>query len=220
MGRLLQRTVPGATTASLGDEHLRGYHVPAGKPIAAGEYKVLNGESVDFVFGLGNGDSVRLFGDSDLTTPLDSTTYPAHPAAGKSYGRCPDATGPFEVTAAATKGAVNRCAVPAGGENVKINEVQSDPGDLVELINIGETTVDISGYVLKDNDDTHAFTVPAGTSLAARAFVAFDVNRVFGLGKGDSVRLFRPNLASLLDSTTYPADTARGRLGPLPGRHR
>ena len=192
------------------------YTFPAGSSIAAGEYKVLNGESVDFVFGLGNGDSVRLFGDSDLTTPLDSSTYPAHPAAGTSYGRCPNATGPFEVTAAATKGAANRCAVPAGGENLKINEVQSDPGDRVELTNIGETTVDISGYVLKDNDDTHAFTVPAGTSLARTRTSPSTSTASFGLGKGDSVRLYQPNLANLLDSTTYPAGTARGRRGPLP----
>ncbi|WP_395690570.1 lamin tail domain-containing protein [Nocardioides sp.] len=192
------------------------YTFPAGSTIAAGAHQVLNGESVDFVFGLGNGDAARLYADTDLTTPLDSYAYPAHPAAGKSYGRCPDATGPFEVTAAATKGAVNQCAVPAGGENVKINEVQSDPGDLVELTNIGETTVDLSGYVLKDDDDSHAFAIAAGTSLAPHAYVVLDVNASFGLGKGDSVRLYQPNLANLLDSTTYAAGTHATDWGRCP----
>ncbi|WP_341925337.1 lamin tail domain-containing protein [Nocardioides psychrotolerans] len=192
------------------------YTFPLGSSIAAGELLALSGEGVTFAFGLGNGDAVRLFSDSDLSTPLDSYTYPAHPAAGKSYGRCPSGSGDFEVTATATKGAANVCAPPAGAENIKSNEVQSDPADLVELTNIGETSVDISGYVLKDNDDTHVFAVPAGTSLAAHGYVVLDVNPSFGLGKGDSVRLYPPNQASLLDSTTYPANTHATNWGRCP----
>lgn len=194
------------------------YTFPAGSSIAGGEHRVLNGDGVDFAFGLGGGDAVRLYSDADLTTPLDSYTYAAHPPAGKSYGRCPDATGRFEVTAAVTTGAVNQCAVPAGAENVKINEVQSTPADLVELTNVGEAPVDISGYVLKDNDDTHAFTIPAGTSLAAHGYVVLDVDTTagFGLGKGDSVRLYPPNQAAVLDATTYPADTHAANWGRCP----
>lgn len=196
------------------------YTFPGGSSIAAGERKVLNGESVDFAFGLGGGDSARLYSDSDLTTPLDSYTYAAHPSAGKSYGRCPSGTGPLELTAAATKGAANQCAVPAGGESIKINEVQSEPADLVELTNTGETTVDISGYVLKDNDDTHVFTVPGSTTLAPHGYLTVNVKPSpevgFGLGKGDSVRLYQPNQANLLDSTTYPADTHAANWGRCP----
>ena len=173
------------------------YTFPAGSSIAAGEYKVLNGESVDFVFGLGNGDSVRLYSDSDLTTPLDSSTYPAHPAAGKSYGRCPNAHRPVRGHRRRDQGRRQpvRASRPAP-TNIKINEVQSDPGDLVELTNIGETAVDISGYVLKDNDDTHAFTIPAGTTpRGARRTSPSTSNPSFGLGKGDSVRLYHARTA-------------------------
>ncbi|MGB0102156.1 MAG: lamin tail domain-containing protein, partial [Nocardioides sp.] len=159
---------------------------------------------------------VRLYADSDLVNPVDSYTYPAHPPAGRSYGRCPDGTGAFVVTAAATQGAANRCAVPDGGESIKINEVQSDPSDLVELTNIAETAVDISGYVLKDNDDTHVFTVPAGTTVASKGYVVLDVDVSFGLGKGDSVRLYDPSQANLLDATTYPADTHATNWGRCP----
>ncbi|MET3961727.1 hypothetical protein ABIE44_001661 [Marmoricola sp. OAE513] len=192
------------------------YTFPAGSSIAAGEFKGLSGESVEFAFGLGNGDSVRLYSDADLVTPLDSYSYPAHPAAGKSYARCPNGTGSFVISAAATKGASNSCPLPAGAENIKVNEVQSDPADLVELTNVGETTVDLGGYVLKDNDDTHLFTIPTGTSLAAHGYVTFDVNVSFGLGKGDSVRLYTPDLANLLDSTTYPPDTHAANWGRCP----
>jgi len=187
---------------------------PAGTSIASGEIKPVSGESVEFVFGLGNGDSVRLFAPGAV--PIDSFTYPAHPPAGKSYGRCTDGSGAFVITAAATKGAANSCPLPAGAENIKVNEIESDPSDLVELTNIGDAAVDISGYRLKDNDDTHLFTIAAGTTLAAHGYTVIDVNPSFGLGKGDSVRLYTPDGANLLDSTTYPAETHATTWGRCP----
>jgi len=191
------------------------YTFPAGSSIAAGSIKPLSGEGVEFLFGLGGGDSVRLFAPGELAA-IDSYTYPAHPPAGKSYGRCPDGTGSFVITAAATKGAANSCPLPAGAANIKVNEIESDPLDLVELTNIGDSAVDISGYRLKDNDDTHVFTIAAGTTLAAHGHTVIDVNPSFGLGKGDSVRLYTPDGANLLDSTTYPADTHATTWGRCP----
>ncbi|RZL66022.1 MAG: lamin tail domain-containing protein, partial [Rhodococcus sp. (in: high G+C Gram-positive bacteria)] len=120
------------------------YTFPAGSSIAAGAIKGVSGESVEFVFGLGNGDSVRLFAPGGVL--IDSFDYPAHPPAGKSYGRCPNGTGPFVITAAATKGAANSCPLPAGAADVKVNEVRSDPDDIVELTNIGSAAVNIGGY--------------------------------------------------------------------------
>jgi hypothetical protein len=38
---------------------------------------------------------------------------------------------------------------------VRINEVESSggtPGDWVELVNTGQSTMDMSGWVVKDND--------------------------------------------------------------------
>lgn len=187
------------------------FAVPDGTTIAAGGYYVV--EESQLGWGLGATDTARLYLE-DGTTAVASYGWTMH--ASTTYGRCPDGVGELAVTAAATKGAANQCAVPAGGESIRINEVQSDPGDLVELVNLAETPVDISGYVLKDNDDTHAFTVPAGTSLAAHGYVTVDVNPSFGLGRGDSVRLYQPDLANLLDSTTYPADTHATNWGRCP----
>jgi lamin tail-like protein/phytase-like protein len=194
-----------------GDD-LHDFHtIPASTTIAAGGYYVM--EETQFVWGLGGADTARLY-LADGTTSVDTYQWASH--ASTTYGRCPEGTGAFETTAAATKGSANQCTVPAGGESIKINEVQSDPGDLVELTNVGETTVDISGYVLKDNDDGHVFTIPAGTSLTAHGYVTFDVNPSYGLGKGDSVRLYQPNQANLLDSTTFPADTHAANWGRCP----
>ena len=88
-----------------------------------------------------------------------------------------------------TKGTANDCSNP-----VKINEVESNDGsnpDWIELFNPGGITVDLSGFVLKDNDDTHIFTIPAGTTIAPGGSLAFDA-RGFGLGSADAARLFDP----------------------------
>jgi Lamin Tail Domain/RTX calcium-binding nonapeptide repeat (4 copies) len=94
---------------------------------------------------------------------------------------------------------------------VKINEVESNggtPGDWVELVNTGSAPVDVSGWVVKDNDDTHVFTVAAGTTMAAGAFLALDVDPVFGLGSDDSARLFLPDGSTLVDSYSWTSHAA------------
>ena len=58
-------------------------------------------------FGLGSGDSARLFAPADLVTPIDSYSWTSHAAA--TYGRCPDGTGPMTATSSSTRGAANDC---------------------------------------------------------------------------------------------------------------
>jgi hypothetical protein len=96
---------------------------------------------------------------------------------------------------------------------IKINEVRSDGTDTIELVNTGSAAVDISGLVLKDEKDVTPFTIPAGTTVDAGAFVVFanPTSFAFGLGKGDSVRLF--DGTTLLDSTTWPLDTHANTWG-------
>ena len=82
------------------------------------------------------------------------------------------------------------------------------PGDWIELVNTGGGPVDLSNWVLKDNDDTHVFTIPAGTSLGAGAFQAFDVESSFGLGAADSARVYTPGAATLIDSYSWTSQAA------------
>ncbi|GAA0382972.1 hypothetical protein GCM10009530_37220 [Microbispora corallina] len=94
---------------------------------------------------------------------------------------------------------------------VKINEVESNggtPGDWVELVNVGASPADVSGWVVKDNDETHVFTIPAGTTMAAGAFLALDVDPVFGLGGADSARLFLADGTTLVDSYSWTSHAA------------
>lgn len=94
---------------------------------------------------------------------------------------------------------------------VVINEVQSkDPNggpDWIELANTTDADIDISGIVIKDDDDAHGYLIPEGTIIPANGFWVVDENTFgFGLGKGDSVRLFEGDV--LIGSTTWQDHTS------------
>jgi hypothetical protein len=107
-------------------------------------------------------------------------------------------------------------AAHADTTGVRINEVESSggtPGDWIELTNTGTATADLSGWVLKDNDNSHSYTIASGTTLAPGAFAAFDVETSFGLGSSDSARVFQPGGTTLVDSYSWTshASTTYGR---------
>ncbi|MCI2956737.1 lamin tail domain-containing protein [Agromyces atrinae] len=179
---------------------LHRYTLPAGSVIEAGGYLVV--EEAQFGFGLGANDLVRLF-LADGFTVVAEQAWTGH--AVTTYGLC---GGEFVTTTSPTKGAVNDCGAP-----VRINEVESkdgEPGDWIELKNNGATAIDLTGFVVKDSDDTHADTLPAGSTVAAGGYLVVDTS--FGLGAADSARLFDA-AGELLDeySWTEHAATTYGR---------
>jgi len=202
------------------------YAIPAGTLLAAGGFYVVN--EAQFVFGLGSADSARLF-LPDGTTLIDSYTWTAH--ATVTYGRCPDGTGAF-VQTASTKGVTNNCGAPAtttsttiaatsttlasgpgSPTNIKVNEVESSggtPGDWIELYNTGPGVVDISGWKVLDNDNTHtASVIPSATVLNTGDYYVVEETALgFGLGSADSARLFLPDGTTLIDSYSWTSHAA------------
>lgn len=182
--------------------------LPAGSVLAPGAYFVFD-QPKDFVFGLGNGDTVTLR-DANLNV-VDEHVYAAH-AAGV-LARCADGSGDFVDIAVSTKGERNACGTP-----VRINEIESDggsPGDWIELVNPTATALDVSGVVVKDDDDTHSYAIPAATAIPAGGYLVIEgADLGFGLGDGDSVRLFDADL--LVDSTTWGAGHAATTWGRCP----
>ncbi len=112
------------------------------------------------------------------------------------------------------------------GQDLVINEIMYHPDDAndsedwVEIYNPGSAEVDLSGFVLKDEDNSHAFIFPESTTIGADGYlvVAKDItlfNSIhtntenvigdlgFGLsGNSDEVRLY--NIDGLLvDSLKY-----------------
>jgi hypothetical protein len=198
----------GTTAVDVGGYVLRDnddthtYVLPAGTSIPAGGFLVL--DEAQFDFGLGGADVARLYAPGG-TTLLDSHSWTTHAAT--TYGRCPDGTGAFATTSVSTKGTANDCAVL-----LRISEVESSggtPGDWVELYNPSAAPVDVGGYVFRDADDTHAYVVPAGTTIPAQGYLMLDEAQFgFGLGAADAARLYRPGGSTLVDAYEWTAHAA------------
>ncbi|MFD4688233.1 lamin tail domain-containing protein, partial [Streptomyces sp. NPDC058461] len=123
------------------------------------------------------------------------------------------------ISAALTVLAVGLSGAPASAQDqptVRINEIESSggsPGDWIELVNTGTTAVDVSKWVVKDNENSHTYKIAKNTSLAPGAFLALDVESSFGLGGADSARLFKADGSTLVDSYSWTdhAATTYGR---------
>ena len=109
---------------------------------------------------------------------------------------------------------------------VVINEINYnsadnfDPEDWVELYNPTDQTINITGWMFKDENDDHVYTIPANTALNPDQYVvlskdttAFNLffpnvdnytgNTGFGLsGGGELIRLFDSN-GTLMDKVEY-----------------
>ncbi len=99
---------------------------------------------------------------------------------------------------------------------------ESNAGDWVELFNWGDYDVDISGWIFKDNDDSHEFKIPENTVLKSNEYLVLcrkedkfstqysEVKNYigdfsFGLGSdGDAVRLF-DRFGKLIDEVAFSA---------------
>lgn len=182
--------------------------LPAGTMLEPGAYRVFD-QPTDFVFGLGNGDTVTLR-DANLNV-VDEHVYAAH--AEGVLARCADGSGDFVDIAVSTKGERNACGNP-----VRINEVDSDggsPDDWIELVNPTASALDVSGIVVKDDDDAHSYAIPAATMINAGGYLVIERAELgFGLGDGDSVRLFDGDL--LIDSTSWGTGHAATTWGRCP----
>lgn len=201
------------------DDHV--YALPAGTVVAPGAYLVLD-EAVQgagaggFDFGLGKADSVRVF---DLDGALvDSVSWTEH--APTTLGLTPE--GEWLVTAEPTKGAANVFGAPENAAaKVRLNEVDSSPADWVELVNTGETAVDLAGLELRDNSDDHRWQFPDGASIAPGAMLVVDersagiangapgtFGEAIGIGSADRIRLFDASGAQLDDSGAWEGHAA------------
>ena len=109
---------------------------------------------------------------------------------------------------------------------IVINEINYNSSDdynsddWVELINPGEIEIDISDWILKDDDNSHGYTIPDETVIQPNNYLVLakdmdlfsssypDINNVIGpfdfslSGGGDQVRIF-DNAGVLIDSVQY-----------------
>jgi hypothetical protein len=194
----------GAILSDNDDSHT--FVIPANTTLAAGGYQAfrVDDPAVPGNFGLGDADSARLFSAGTTlgaaASAVDEFAWTDH--AHTSWGRNPLDGDAWEETNAATFGAANdfSSTVTPDISWVVLNEIESNGdtanGDWVELYNTSDQAVDLSGAVLSDDDDTDAFVIPNGTTIAAGGYATFRVDDPavlgsFGLGGKDAVRFYR-----------------------------
>ncbi|MFF7813854.1 lamin tail domain-containing protein [Streptomyces sp. NPDC007945] len=95
-------------------------------------------------------------------------------------------------------------------DDIRVNEVVTTGSveDSIELYNRGTSTVDLSGWILKDDNNSSKYTIASGTTLAPGAFRAFDVHGRFGLGSSDKARLYLPDGSTLVDGHAWSAHSS------------
>ncbi len=177
----------------------------AGTMLAPGAFFVFE-ELRHFGFGLGANDQAILRNAAGQV--VDEHIWAGH--AKGVYARCVDGTGEFRDLEVSTKGLENACGNP-----VRINEVVTNPVDWIELVNPTGQPIDVSGIIVKDDDDSHAYVIPAGTEIAAGGYFVIEADELgFGLGKADQVRLFEGE--NLIGSTSWGPDHPLPSWGRCP----
>jgi LPXTG-motif cell wall-anchored protein len=196
----------------------RALTFPSGTVLAPGAFATIdtNVDSVTGNFGLGGADEARLF-LADGTTLISETAWTAHAAT--TWGR--QADGAFAETSESTRSAANVFAPAADLPAVLINEVASTGAlDFIELVNTNQNDeVDLSGYILRDQDADPYITLPAGTTIESGGYLAVPSEPTFGLGSPDEARLFAPDGVTLVDgfAWTSHASTSYGLCPDVTG---
>lgn len=174
--------------------------LPEGTILEPGEFYVFE-QNNHFLFGLGKIDQATIY-DKEGNV-VDELAWEVQ--ATGVYARIPDGTGEFVDAPTSTKGFSNKIINP-----VLISEVMSnDPEggqDWIELFNPTKNDIDVSGIVIKDNDDTHEYVIPEGTMIKPEEYLVITQEQfVFELEEGDSVRIFEDGQS--IRSTTWPEGT-------------
>lgn len=104
--------------------------------------------------------------------------------------------------------------------NVVINEILIEPttGGTLELYNHGNQSVDISSCILTDSANSSKFTIPSGTIIPARGFMAFDAAQLgFNLdAEGGVIFLKNSEQTRVLDALRYDSQEPGIAFGRSP----
>ena len=130
-----------------------------------------------------------------------------------------DITDPFYLTAVFIQSELSPGSIVINEINYNSND-DHESGDWIELFNPGEMEIDISNWVMKDDNDQHSFTFPDETIINSENYliIAGDLDLFynnysndipvigpfdFGLsGGGDQIRIY-DDLGALMDSVKY-----------------
>ena len=161
------------------------------------------------------------------TVPIEARAIPNEGFQFNSWLEFPDSnatihiqvTDPFTLTAVFMPTDLSPGATVINEINYNSND-DHNSDDWVELINPGEIEIDISNWILKDDDNSHGYTIPDETVIQPNNYLVLakdmdlfsssypDISNVIGpfdfslSGGGDQVRIF-DNAGILIDSVQY-----------------
>lgn len=103
----------------------------------------------------------------------------------------------------------------AAATDVIINEIESQDAasgpDWIEVYNPGSTDADISGLIVKDDNDARNMPIPDGTIVPAGGYLQLvdGTHFDFGLGAADAARLVAADGTTLIDQFSWTAHAAQ-----------
>lgn len=189
----------------------RGLALPDGV-VAAGQLIALG----DLPFGIACDETISLL---DPDRAVAAAVDLGDPREGTSYGRLPDGDGAWGETTP-TPGAPNQ---PPPPPRVRLNEIDCHGREFIELVNVGETAVDLRGWRITDRvddpDSGHlldGLTLDVGAIDAARRQTPDEAGFRFGVACGaDTIGLVDPS-GAVVDSVSPPTLAAAYTWGRLP----
>ena len=125
-----------------------------------------------------------------------------------------------------SSGFAKDCDAPSGADSIRLNEFSSSGDDSIEILNIGDSTVDIGTWILTDDvavqrideyspkSDEEKFVFPSGTVIPAKGYVVIpkgsvELAHLFGISKkGDIISLVAPN-GELIDQAQSTDKSAK-----------
>ena len=155
---------------------------------AHGYKQFVNG--TDFQFGLGSsGEGIRLYNTN--WEVVDSYYWVTSQIADRTTGRIPDGTGTWTPDLTPTPGAANsNIPPPPPGQKLWLNEFLATSAtaqpDWIELVNIGNDTINLRNYILSDSTRSSAWApfIIGDVKIPPHGFKQFinGTDFTFGLG--------------------------------------
>jgi hypothetical protein len=148
--------------------------------------------------------------------PVYSSTQPGVASVSPTTGEILAIAAGTTIIDATIAGKAAQVLVRVLAAPILINEVKPDgdaSGGWVELFNPTDADVDVSAWLLTSSNVFHSVTLPPGTTIAVRGYLAINETKIpSGLGAVDAVHLFNP-FGVGIDEFAWTADppTSFGR---------
>lgn len=145
---------------------------------------------------------------------------------GGSYARIPDGTGDWVIETNNTIGELNSEIGVSPKEMIRFNEIcganENADDDWIELINLSDTDVDLTGFTLLKDDGNQIFQIPNGSIIKANGLLSFNNVRdgMFKISNSKSVNLaIETNDGDIIDFFDKDVNIGSANSHPIGGSY-